>query len=114
MSDATDGLLRRNWFHVLTALAETEQHGSAIARDVLEQTDGDLRLWPATLYRTLDDMVAAGLIEEVSGAARPEHASPRARYYRATASGRRALIDAAERMAALAGTAQHRLQRGTS
>lgn len=114
MSDSTEGLLRRNWFHVLTALAESEQHGSAIARDVLDQTDGDLRLWPATLYRTLDDMVAAGLIEEMPDAARPEDASPRARYYRATGSGRRELADAAERMAALAGTARHRLRRGTS
>jgi DNA-binding PadR family transcriptional regulator len=114
MTDSTEGLLRRNWFHVLTALAETDQHGSAIARDVLEQTDGDLRLWPATLYRTLDDMVAAGLIEQVPDTARPEDASARARYYRATSRGRRELADAAERMDALAGTARRRLRRTTS
>ena len=114
MGDSTDGLLRRNWFHVLTALAQTQRHGSAIVRDVLEQTDGDLRLWPATLYRTLDDMVTAGLIEEAPDAARPEDASARARYYRATSRGRRELAEAAERMAALAGTARQRLRRATS
>lgn len=114
MSDATDGLLRRNWFHILTSLAETERHGAAIARDVLDQTEGDLRLWPATLYRTLDDMEAAGLIEEVPDAARPEDASGRARYYRATSRGRRELADAADRMAALAGTARQRLRAGSS
>jgi len=104
------GALRPNWMHILVSLAEGEMHGSAIARDVLEQTEGSLRLWPATLYRTLDDMVAAGLIVELSGKDHPDGESTRRRYYRATPNGRAELAEAVERMAALAGTARRRLR----
>ena len=103
-------MLRSNWFHVLVALAEKDRHGSAIAQDVLEQTDGALRLWPATLYRTLDDMVTAGLLEELVGERRPKGESLRRRYYAATPKGRRELAAAAKRLAAYAGVARDRLR----
>ena len=104
------GALRQNWLHILVSLAEGDMHGSAIARDVLEQTDNRLRLWPATLYRTLDDMVAAGFIVELSGKEHPEGESTRRRYYRSTRKGRAELTEAVERMASLAGTARRRLR----
>lgn len=103
-------MLRPNWFHVLVALAQEDRHGSAIADDVLEQTSGALRLWPATLYRTLDDMGGEGLIEELSGDERPAGESQRKRYYRITADGRRALAESAERLAGFAGIANERLR----
>ncbi len=102
-------MLRPNQFHVLLALADEDRHGSAIADDVLEQTGGALRLWPATLYRTLDELVDDGLIEELSGDRHPDGESRRRRYFTATSKGRRALADAAGRMSALAGAAQERL-----
>ena len=108
MTDASTGL-RTNWFHILVSLADRDLHGSAIARDVLDQTVGALRLWPATLYRTLDDMVAHGLILELTGPEHPEDKSGRRRYYRATPSGRAELAAEAERLATLAGTARRRL-----
>lgn len=101
--------LRRHWFHVLVALADRDRHGSDIARDVLEQTDGARRLWPATLYRTLDEMLAAGLIRELAGDEHPEGVSERRRYYRITARGTRALEAESERLAAWAGLARQRL-----
>lgn len=101
--------LRANWFHILLALAEQDRHGSAIAREVLDQTGGGLRLWPATLYRTLDDMVEAGLIGELTGARHPEGERGRKRYYGITPDGRTALQESAERMASLAGAALSRL-----
>ena len=103
--------LRPNWLHSLVSLAQGDMHGSAIARDVLDQTESGLRLWPATLYRTLDDMVAAGLILELSGQDHPDGESTRRRYYRATPKGRTELSAAVERMAALAGTARRRLRK---
>lgn len=102
-------MLRQNWFHVLAALAREDLHGSAIAQDVLDQTHGELRLWPATLYRTLDDMSAEGLIEELVDDERPDGESLRKRYYRATSEGRQELAVAAERLAALAAAARDRL-----
>ena len=110
MGEATTGL-STNRFHILVSLADRDLHGSAIARDVIEQTVGALRLWPATLYRTLDDMVEQGLILELTGPDHPEAESGRRRYYRATPSGRAELAVEAERLAALAGTAQRRLSR---
>ncbi len=102
-------MLRSNWFHVLVALADQERHGSAIAADVLEQTAGARKLWPATLYRTLDDMVDEGLIEALAGNAHPDGESQRKRYYRCTDDGRRALSEEARRMEAFAGVARQRL-----
>ena len=111
MSDNTgDGSLRTNWFHILVALAETEMHGSAIARDVLEQTGGALRLWPATLYRTLDELDAEGLISELSDQERPAGESARRRFYSITPEGRNRLAAAVARMQDLAGLAKRRLE----
>jgi DNA-binding PadR family transcriptional regulator len=102
-------MLRPNWFHVLAALASADRHGSAIAQDVLDQTAGEVRLWPATLYRTLDEMVAEGLIEELTGARHPEGESQRRRYYRLTSHGKRALAASADQLDAYAGLARERL-----
>ena len=102
-------MLRPNWFHVLVALADEDRHGSAIARDVLQQTDGDIRLWPATLYRTLDHMVDEGLLEELVAGRHPEGESQRRRYYRLTPLGRGELAAAARRMADFSRTARERL-----
>lgn len=112
--DTRGSALRQNWLHILVSLAEVDMHGSAIARDVLEQTEGELRLWPATLYRTLDDMVDVGLIMELSGDDFPEGESTRRRFYRITPSGRTELATAIERMATLAGTARKRLRKAHS
>ena len=103
--------IRTNWFHILVALAAADRHGAAIARDVLDQTGGRLRLWPATLYRTLDDMAEQGLIVELSGARHPEGESGRRRFYHATGEGRAALAKEAERLAGLATTARQRLRK---
>jgi DNA-binding PadR family transcriptional regulator len=104
------GLLRPNWLLVLLALADEDRHGLAIARDVLTQTDGAVRLWPATLYRTLDDMATAGLIVDLGAADHPEGESARRRYYRITSRGRTELSAAADRMVELAALARRRLR----
>ena len=101
--------MRTNWFHVLVAIAAEDRHGSAIARDVLEQTEGGLRLWPATLYRTLDDMVEAGLIVECSGEERPARERGRRRFYGITPAGKAELSAAVNRMATLADLGRRRL-----
>jgi len=38
--------LHNNWFHILLSLAGAEQHGYGIMQEVLERTDGAVRLWP--------------------------------------------------------------------
>jgi|SRR5579863_8423821 DNA-binding PadR family transcriptional regulator len=87
--------LKPNWFHVLLSLANEEQHGYGIMQEVLERTTGKIRLWPATLYGTLERLLDEGLIAEANRRQADED-DARRRYYRLTALGRRVL--AAESM----------------
>ncbi len=104
--------LKTHAFHILAALAAGDSHGSAIARLVRDQTDG-VRLWPVTLYRTLDQLVESGLIAELEDAReRPEGASRRRRYYRLTEAGAAVLAVEAERIAAIARTALRNVEDG--
>jgi DNA-binding PadR family transcriptional regulator len=83
--------LRSNWFHVLLCLADREQHGYGIMQEVLERTDGKVRLWPATLYGSLRRLLEADLIEECEPRPAGDGADVRRRYYRLTSFGRRVL-----------------------
>jgi DNA-binding PadR family transcriptional regulator len=97
-------------FYILLALADGERHGLAIAREVQALSSGDVRLWPATLYGTLDELCARRFIEEL-----PEHPadqSERRRYYRLTRAGRAALAAEADRLGRLARLARARVRTG--
>ena len=83
--------LKPHWFQILLALAEAELHGMGIMKAVLEQTDGQVRLWPAMLYGSLKQMTEQGLLQERDGPAGPAADSDRRRFYGITAQGRRAL-----------------------
>ena len=83
--------LHKNWFHILLSLIGAEQHGYGIMQEVLERTNGTVRIWPATLYGTLQRMIADGLIEESDERPVPELDDARRRYYRVTQLGRKVL-----------------------
>jgi len=76
--------------HIMLALAGGERHGYAIAGEVDETTSGSIRMGPGTLYGSIQRMLAAALIEEVSPK-RARDDDERRRYYRLTAFGRRVL-----------------------
>ena len=104
--------MKRHWFYILLSLAERDRHGSGIARDVLELTDGELHLWPATLYGSLEELVEKGWLDALDEAGRhPEGESERKRYFRITRPGRRALEAESRRMADLVAVTQRRLVR---
>ena len=83
--------LKPHWFHVLLSLADDDQHGYGIMQEVLDRTDGKVRLWPATLYGTLKRLMDCDLIEESGERPAPELDDARRRYYRLTKLGRRVL-----------------------
>jgi DNA-binding PadR family transcriptional regulator len=93
--------LRPNWFHVLLSLRDQEQHGYGIMQDVLERTEGKVRLWPTTLYGTLKRMIDAELIKESDERPAPELDDARRIYYRLTEFGTRVLMAETERLQAL-------------
>jgi len=78
--------------HVLLALADEPQgkHGYAVAREVEEVTEGQIRMGPGTLYGSIQRMLDAGLIEERRGKM-TNGDDERRRYYRMTAFGKRVL-----------------------
>jgi DNA-binding PadR family transcriptional regulator len=83
--------LKANWFHILLCLAGQEQHGYGIMQEVLERTDGKVRLWPATLYGSLKKLIEEGLIAESDARPAAELDDARRRYYKLTELGRRVL-----------------------
>jgi DNA-binding PadR family transcriptional regulator len=90
--------LKTHWFHVLLSLADQEQHGYGIMQEVLERTQGKVRLWPATLYGTLKRLMDEDLIEESAARPAPELDDARRRYYRLTRLGRRVLAAESARL----------------
>lgn len=90
--------LKTNWFHILLSLAVEEQHGYGIMQEVLERSEGKIRLWPATLYGTLAKLIEAGLIAESGERPAAELDDARRRYYNLTKLGRRVLDLESERL----------------
>ena|SRR5579872_6390170 len=90
--------LKPQWFHILLSLAGGEQHGYGIMREVLQRTNGKVRLWPATLYGTIKRLIDAELIEESDERPAPELDDARRRYYRLTRLGKRVLHAECERL----------------
>ena len=83
--------LKANWFHILLCLVGQEQHGYGIMQEVLERTDGKVRLWPATLYGSLKKLIEEGLIAESDERPAADLDDARRRYYKLTDFGRRVL-----------------------
>jgi DNA-binding PadR family transcriptional regulator len=98
--------LHQNWFHILLSLVGAEQHGYGIMQEVLERTDGAVRIWPATLYGTLQRLIEDGLIEESDERPAADLDDARRRYYRLTRLGRTVLDLECERMQGMLRMAQ--------
>jgi DNA-binding PadR family transcriptional regulator len=88
-------------FAILLALAGGAKHGYAIMREIAGASDGALRIGPGTLYRSIKQLLAAGMIEESDDRPDPALDDERRRYYRLTAVGRRVVQAEAMRLARL-------------
>jgi DNA-binding PadR family transcriptional regulator len=95
-------------FHILVVLAREPLHGYGIRQEVESRTEGEVRLWPATLYGTLSRLEDEGWIEETASPGGPDD-DPRRKYYALTAAGRSALSAEAARLEGLARLARARL-----
>ena len=93
-------------FSILLALAAGEKHGYAIMQEIAASSAGSLRLGPGTLYRSIKQLLAGGLIEESGDRPDASLDDERRRYYRLTAFGRRVLSAEAERLGRLVSQAQ--------
>jgi DNA-binding PadR family transcriptional regulator len=108
MTKPTPPPLKPRAFQILLSLADRELHGSEIMEEVLERTDGHMKLWPGTLYGSLHDLDERGLIHEVDPPSSASVEGGRPRYYTITGAGRAALRAEVERMAGLVRTARRK------
>ena len=101
--------MKPHWFFILLSVSAAPRYGTAIQEDVRSLSDGGVRLWPATLYGSLEELVAQQWLEEVAEAERPLGISGRERFYRITRTGRVALEHEAVRLDSLVRVARTRL-----
>ena len=95
-------------FAMLLALAGRELHGYGIIKEVEVLTQGQMRLGPGTLYRSIKQMLSAGLIEEASERPDPALDDERRRYYRLTPLGGQVAQAEAQRLERLVNQARAR------
>jgi DNA-binding PadR family transcriptional regulator len=102
--------LKPRFYYILLALAGADRHGLGIAREVASLSDGQVKLWPATLYGSLDELCGVGWIEEIDDPRRRRaDESDKHRIFRLTAAGRRTLSTETGRLSDLLRVAQRRL-----
>jgi DNA-binding PadR family transcriptional regulator len=86
-------------FNILLALVDGEKHGYAIMLEVENNTNGQVKMGPGTLYGSIKRMLANDLISESDERPDPALDDQRRRYYRLTGMGERVLKMEAQRLA---------------
>lgn len=95
-------------FYILLALADGERHGYSIMQEIDGQTGGKLHIGPTTLYRSIKQMLEAGLIAEVDERPDPALDDERRRYYRLTTLGQQVARAEASRLEQALHVARHK------
>jgi DNA-binding PadR family transcriptional regulator len=93
-------------FHILLALVDGERHGYGIMQEIMERTEGKVRMGPGTLYGSIKRMQAEGLIKESGMRPDPSLDDERRRYYLLTDFGLRVTQAEARRLAQLVNVAR--------
>ena len=101
--------MKPHWFFILLSVSAAPRYGTAIQDDVRELSEGGVRLWPATLYGSLEELVEQHWLEEVPDDERPAGITGRERFYRITRLGRVALERESARLESLVRVARTRL-----
>jgi DNA-binding PadR family transcriptional regulator len=96
-------------FHILLALTESERHGYALKRAVLQCTEGRVNLGSGALYGSIQKMLEARFIEESEERPDAHLDDERRRYYRITSLGQRVVEAEAIRLRKLVRLAESRL-----
>lgn len=99
-------MLKPQWFQILLSLADGPRHGLAIRDEVLERTDGEMHLWPAMLYRSLQRLEDDGLIREAEPPPGAAGGPGQPRFYDLLPRGRTVLREEVERLEALVAAAR--------
>lgn len=93
--------LKPKVLHILLALADGPRHGYSIMQEVLERTDGQVRLWPAALYGLLRELEKLDWIAESDQRPSAHEDDERRRYFALTPPGKRVLDAEVRRLEAI-------------
>ena len=93
--------LKPKVLHILLAVADAPRHGYSIMQEVLERTDGQVRLWPAALYGLLRELERTDLIAESAKRPSADEDDERRRYFALTPHGKRVLDAEVRRLEAI-------------
>jgi len=104
--------VKPHWFYILLSVSAAPRYGSAIQEDVRTLSEDRVRLWPTTLYGSLEELAETGWIQEMEDTQRPGSRTGRERFYRLTPDGNEALRAEVERMEELTTLARERMTRG--
>jgi len=85
-------------FYILLALARGELHGYGIMQATEQQSGGRVHLDAGTLYRAIQRLRGAGLLEEAERREAGDLGNERRRYYELTETGRSAAAAEAQRL----------------
>lgn len=91
---------------ILLSLIKGGKHGYGVMTEIASMTNGEYRVSPGTLYRSIDQMLKRNLIEEAPELFNPEYDDERRNYYKITAEGKQALAYEIKRMDNLVRNAQ--------
>lgn len=100
--------LREPTFLILLSLAESEKHGYAILKDVMEISQGKVKMSTGTLYEALARLLDQGFIERIPETIEPHPGKPR-KAYGLTHKGQQVVAAETARLQALTLAAQQRL-----
>jgi DNA-binding PadR family transcriptional regulator len=98
--------LKPKVLHILLAVADGPRHGYSIMQEVLERTDGQVRLWPAGLYGLLRELEKRDLIVESDRRPAADDDDERRRYFALTPHGKRVLDAEVRRLEAIVNQAR--------
>jgi DNA-binding PadR family transcriptional regulator len=93
--------LKPKVLHILLAVADGPRHGYSIMQEVLERTDGHVRLWPAAMYGLLRELEMRELIVESDKRPSADQDDERRRYFALTPHGKRVLDAEVRRLEAI-------------
>jgi DNA-binding PadR family transcriptional regulator len=94
-------------FLMLLTLVDAERHAYGIKKDLAAR--GEHRdIGPGTLYRSIEQLIGSGLIQESGRRPAAELDDERRRYYKLTAFGRRVVVAEAARLDDLVAAARAR------
>ena len=93
--------MKPHWFQILLSVADGPMHGTAIMEEILERTDGTMKLWPGTLYGSLRELEAAGWLSEIDPPEDAPREGGKRRFYRITREGSDRLAAEVHRLASL-------------